>query len=117
MTLDSKEYIDVCSLSEMPKRFGKRVQLEDGTEVAIFDVDGTLYAVDNICPHQKFPLLFEGEVQDCSVTCPMHSWEFDLRTGECLSGNNARLVTYEVFEQDGRIMLEKPVPVKPKWME
>lgn len=117
MAQNSKEYIHVCALSEMPKRFGKRVRLEDGGEAAIFDIDGTLYAVDNVCPHQKFPLLYEGEIKDCTVTCPMHSWEFDLQTGECLSGNKARLATYEVFVQDGQVMMEKPVPAKPKWME
>ena len=113
----SKEYIHVCALSEMPKRFGKRIELEDGIEVALFDIDGKLYAVNNICPHQKFPVLYEGEIKDCTVTCPMHSWEFDLRTGECLSGNNAQLTTYEVVVYEGQVMIEKPVPTTPKWME
>lgn len=112
-----KEYIRVCSLAEMPKRFGKRIELDDDVEIALFDVDGTLYAVDNICPHQKFPLLYEGDVRDCVVTCPMHSWQFDIRTGECLTGGSAQLATYEVVVQDGEVMIEKPEPAKPKWME
>ena len=117
MTENVKEFVRACSLSEMPKRFGKRVELEDGVEVAIFEINGTLYAVDNICPHQKFPMLYEGEVHDCVVTCPMHGWQFDIETGECLSGGSARLATYEVFVRDGDIMIEKPQQTQPRWME
>lgn len=112
-----KEYIRACALAEMPKRFGKRIEIEEGVEVALFDVDGTLYAVDNICPHQKFPLLHEGDINDCVVTCPMHGWRFDIRTGECLSGGTAQLAVYEAFVRDGDIMIEKPGRATPKWME
>ena len=117
MSDSSKEYIRACSLAEMPKRFGKRIEIEEGVEIAIFDIGGTFYAVDNVCPHQKFPMLFEGEVNDCVVTCPMHSWQFDIRTGQCLSGGSAWLATYEVFIENGEIMVEKPKQSRPKWME
>ena len=111
------EYLHLCSLSSLPKRFGKRFELEDGIEVALFQVEGNIYAVDNVCPHQKFPLLHEGEVEESAVTCPMHGWKFDLVTGKCLSGGNATLKTYEVMIQHGEIHIEKPKLEKPKWME
>jgi len=49
--------------------------------VALFNVEGTLYALDGICPHQGGPLgkgLLEGHV----VTCPWHGWQYDVRSGE-----------------------------------
>jgi len=110
-------YISLCPLSSLPRRFGKRFELEEGIEVALFQVEGNIYVVDNVCPHQKFPLLYEGEVEESAVICPMHGWKFDLATGECLSGGKARLKTYKVVIKNGEVLIEKPEPEKPKWME
>lgn len=111
------DYIHLCALSSLPKRFGKRFQLEDDIEIALFQVDGEIYAINNICPHQKFPVLYEGEMEDCTVTCPMHGWKFDIRSGQCLEGGNALLKTYEVRVEDGQILIKRPEPEQPKWME
>ena len=49
--------------------------------VALFNVGGTFYALDGICPHQGGPLgqgCLTGEV----VTCPWHGWQFDVCTGQ-----------------------------------
>ena len=48
---------------------------------ALFNVDGTFYALDGVCPHQGGPL-GSGEVHNCIVTCPWHGWQFDVRTGQ-----------------------------------
>ena len=49
--------------------------------VALFNVDGTFYALDGVCSHQGGPLA-DGELHDCIVTCPWHGWQFDVRTGQ-----------------------------------
>jgi nitrite reductase (NADH) small subunit len=49
--------------------------------VALFNVEGTFYALDGVCAHQGGPLA-EGEVTGCVVTCPWHGWQFDVRTGQ-----------------------------------
>lgn len=49
--------------------------------VALFNVDGTFYALDGVCPHQGGPL-GQGELTGCIVTCPWHGWQFDVRTGQ-----------------------------------
>ena len=56
----------------------------EGLTVAVFNVDGTYYAIDNTCPHSGAPL-HEGEVCGLKVTCPWHAAEFDLKTGEVLA--------------------------------
>ncbi len=49
--------------------------------VALFNVEGTLYALDGVCPHQGGPL-GQGELNGCIVTCPWHGWQFDVRSGQ-----------------------------------
>ena len=49
--------------------------------IAVFNVEGTYYALDGVCPHQGGPL-GKGSLTDCVVTCPWHGWQFDVRTGQ-----------------------------------
>ncbi len=48
--------------------------------VALYNVEGTFYALDGVCPHQGGPL-GSGLLDGCIVTCPWHGWQFDVRTG------------------------------------
>jgi nitrite reductase/ring-hydroxylating ferredoxin subunit len=76
-------------------------------EVAIFNVDGTLYAVQGACTHARGPLC-EGAVWGDIVSCPWHGSEFNVRTGEVVTGPAERpLKTYrvEVDEASGTITL------------
>ncbi len=56
----------------------------DGVRIALFNVAGTYYALDDTCPHNGGPLS-EGEVATEKVTCPWHGAEFDLQTGAVLA--------------------------------
>jgi nitrite reductase/ring-hydroxylating ferredoxin subunit len=49
--------------------------------VALFNVEGTLHALDAICPHQGGPL-GKGKLVGCIVTCPWHGFQFDVTTGQ-----------------------------------
>ena len=48
--------------------------------VALYNVDGTLFALDGVCPHQGGPL-GKGALEGCLVTCPWHGWQFDVTDG------------------------------------
>lgn len=52
-----------------------------GRVVAVFNLDGTFYALDGVCPHQGGPLA-RGDLSGCIVSCPWHGWQFDVRTGQ-----------------------------------
>lgn len=106
-------------ISQLPRTSGRRAWLEDGTEIAVFDLGDRIVAVDNVCPHQRFPLLHEGEVTEGVVSCPMHGWEFDLLTGECRFGGNARLRTWRVEVIDGMVCVDERSgeEEQPAWME
>jgi len=55
----------------------------EGQRIAVFNVEGTLYAVDDTCPHAGGPLS-EGQIEGSKVTCPWHGAGFDLKTGGVL---------------------------------
>jgi nitrite reductase (NADH) small subunit len=52
-----------------------------GRVIALFNVGGTYFAMDGICPHAGGPLA-EGDVAGPVVTCPWHGWQFDVTTGQ-----------------------------------
>ncbi|HLQ01918.1 MAG TPA: non-heme iron oxygenase ferredoxin subunit [Burkholderiales bacterium] len=54
-----------------------------GKKIAIFNVDGKYYAIDNTCTHRGGPLA-EGALEGKEVTCPWHGAVFDVTTGEVL---------------------------------
>lgn len=57
----------------------------DGSDVAVFNVDGTFYATQNACTHADGPLN-EGDVEGCRVMCPWHASVFDVRDGSVVEG-------------------------------
>ena len=77
----------------------------NGKIFAVFNVDGTLYVIDGICPHAGGPL-GKGMLRGDIVTCPWHGWQFNVSTGHhCL---NQRLcqTRYDVRVEDGKIIVE-----------
>jgi 3-phenylpropionate/trans-cinnamate dioxygenase ferredoxin subunit len=74
--------------------------------VGIFRIDGSLYAIDDICPH-AFALLSQGFVEGEQVECPLHEALFHVPTGKCLrEPAEDDVATYEVKEEDGRILVK-----------
>ncbi len=76
------------------------------TEVAIFNVDGQLYATQANCTHRGGPLC-QGGLWGEIVTCPWHGSEFDVRTGEVKAGPATEpLKTYPLSVQNGEVVVE-----------
>jgi nitrite reductase (NADH) small subunit len=73
-------WIPVARLSECPS--GTALELVAGGRViALYNIEGTLHALDGVCPHQGGPL-GKGTLEGCIVTCPWHGWQFDVRSGQ-----------------------------------
>ena len=72
--------VKVLQTSDLAPGQGKTVDVE-GQSIALFNVDGTFYAIDNTCTHKGGPL-GEGELNGDIVTCPWHAAEFNVKTGE-----------------------------------
>ncbi|MFQ5878327.1 MAG: Rieske (2Fe-2S) protein [Acidobacteriota bacterium] len=91
--------------AEVPPGAGKMVQV-DGHVVAIFNFQGTLYALDNTCPHQGGPL-GDGYLEESgAVSCPWHGWTFDVRTGVSPIDPEVRVACYPVRVEAGQIIVE-----------
>lgn len=75
----------------------------DGDPIAVIRAnDGSFYALSNVCPHSGGPL-GEGKVEDDSIYCPWHGYQFDLETGEHAQGLPMTAETYEVVIEDGDV--------------
>jgi 3-phenylpropionate/trans-cinnamate dioxygenase ferredoxin component len=61
---------------------GERIVVEIGRYwIAVFNIDGTYYAIADVCTHDDGPLA-EGELTGCEIECPRHGARFDVRTGK-----------------------------------
>ena len=84
----------VAKVSEIPAGSGKVIEV-DGKTIAVFNCDGTFYAMENGCKHRGGPL-GEGSLSGSTVTCPWHGWEYDVKTGACLMDASINSQTFAV---------------------
>ena len=75
-----------------------------GRSVAIFNVEGRFYAIDNVCPHRGGPL-GEGDVEGPIVVCPWHGWRWDVTTGANANNPTVRVGCYPVTVEQGTIFV------------
>jgi len=72
-----------------------KVVVVAGRPVALYNVNGSFFATDNTCLHRAGPL-GEGFLDGAVITCPMHGWQYDVRTGQSFMNPAAKLRTYRV---------------------
>lgn len=97
--------IKVAAVTDIPPGNGKACDLE-GKTIAVFNVEGTYYAIDDECPHAGAPLS-AGFVQGHKVGCPWHGADFDLRTGAVLSSPaRGNVCSYRVVVRGDDVMIE-----------
>ena len=73
-------FVKVCRAGELTPGSIRGVEIAD-REVVVCNVDGKLYALDDLCSHD-FGTLNEGELYGYEIECPRHGARFDVRTGE-----------------------------------
>ncbi|MBI5668059.1 MAG: chlorite dismutase family protein [Chloroflexi bacterium] len=99
-------WTEACRLDEIPPG-ESRLVYHDGRQVALFNVDGRLYALSNRCSHARGPLS-EGQVDtaECTVTCPWHYAKYDLVSGRVLDGvASAPVESFAVEVRDSMIFV------------
>lgn len=72
-------FVKVAGLNDVKPGQGITVNT-NGVDIALFNVDGKFYAIENTCPHRGGPL-GEGMLEGNVVACPWHGWRFDVTTG------------------------------------
>lgn len=105
-------FFKVCKYTDLQEKLGRRFFVND-VDIAVFKVDGKVYALNNMCIHQKAAIIYDGFIEDGKVTCPAHGWQFDLQTGRVPNGIKG-LDPYEVKIIDGDIYV-KAYPRKLRW--
>jgi nitrite reductase (NADH) small subunit len=92
----------VGSVDEIPLGEGRTFAV-DGEQIAVFRLrDGSLRAIDAVCPHKGGPLA-DGLADDRVVVCPLHGHTFDMRTGSEAGGADLSVRSYAVSAVDGAI--------------
>jgi nitrite reductase (NADH) small subunit len=113
----------IGTIDEFPADRATRVEV-DNFDIAVFNIDGDLYGIQNLCPHKNLPLHVIGEEQpvspsvsdrtqrkgridedELSVNCPWHYLEWDLETGHN-PVKNMSLPTYDIEVEGGDVYLE-----------
>jgi nitrite reductase/ring-hydroxylating ferredoxin subunit len=72
-------FVRICKTTDVKEGSGKSIEV-DGKPIAVFNVAGTFYAINDICGHRGGPL-GEGELDGKTVVCPWHGWRYDVTTG------------------------------------
>ncbi|NVJ71248.1 MAG: Rieske 2Fe-2S domain-containing protein [Alphaproteobacteria bacterium] len=90
---------------EALKEKGRHVLKVEEKQIAIFETKGGLFAINNRCPHEGYPLV-EGTLNDdCTLACNWHGWAFDLQSGEALQGRDP-VRTYPVERRGQDIWID-----------
>jgi 3-phenylpropionate/trans-cinnamate dioxygenase ferredoxin subunit len=87
----------------------RKLAFIDGRSIVLFNVEGTLHAIDNACPHNGASLA-GGQLEGCVLRCPAHGLRFDVRTG-CMPGPGGLSVTtfpVEIVDSKVVVSLDEP---------
>lgn len=98
-------WTQVATRDEIPPGQCKAVTVDDRL-IAVVNLDGEFYAIDNICTH-AFALLSEGMIVDDCIQCPLHAARFDIRTGAVTAPPAYEaLETYEVKVEGDTVLVQ-----------
>jgi len=87
-------FVRATGAAEIPAGKIREVTV-DGKALAIANVGGQFYAIDNTCLHRGGPL-GDGPLEGEIVTCPWHGWQYDVTTGKIVQNPNAGVASYKV---------------------
>jgi 3-phenylpropionate/trans-cinnamate dioxygenase ferredoxin subunit len=100
-----REFVKVAAVGDLAP--GKKVLVEyDGEDVGLFNLDGTFYAISDICTHDDGPLI-EGKLDGDCIICPRHGARFNIKTGKQTMPAFSPVPVYQV-KVDGEDILIAP---------
>jgi len=97
--------VKVLAVADLSPGKGVLVTVE-GRDVVVFRRGDEILAIGNDCPHQGGSLC-DGWVEGDIVVCPLHGWEFDMRSGACMTVPGEAVPCYTATVEDGTIYLEE----------
>lgn len=101
------QWLDVAARDDIPDDDVIGVDL-GGRSLALYGVEGEVYATDNICTHGHARLC-DGFLEGHEIECPLHQGRFDIRSGKAMCAPLTEDVkTYPIKVEDGRVLVELP---------
>ncbi|CAG2147420.1 non-heme iron oxygenase ferredoxin subunit [Cupriavidus numazuensis] len=101
----TETWIEAATLSGVPQDDVIAVAVQ-GKEIALYGVDGDVYATDNICTHGHARLC-EGFLEGHEIECPLHQGRFDIRNGAAMCAPLTEGIrTYPVRIEGGKVFLD-----------
>lgn len=97
------EFVKVASTDEIVPGGCKSVEVS-GSRIALFNVAGKFFAMDDTCAHRGGPL-GEGALDGTIVTCPWHGWQYDVSSGACQTNPSVQMACYGVRIDGDDIMV------------
>jgi NAD(P)H-dependent nitrite reductase small subunit len=98
------DFVPVLPLADLPPGRAAEVTV-GGQAIALFNVEGTVHALSNRCPHRGGPL-GQGFLEGTQVSCPWHNWTFDVTTGENVAGPDMKVARHEVRLENGQVCVK-----------
>src|SRR3989449_8787432 len=101
----------LCDISDLEENKGKYVEI-DGFQLAVFLSAGSVYVMDNYCPHAGGNLA-GGIVEDGCAVCPWHFWSFRLENGQLRDAPGVVVRTYvtRLLHENGRKLVQADLPI------
>ncbi len=108
-----EELIQVARVDDCPPGSVMTVTVNN-VDIALCNYEGQFFALNNRCPHRGGQL-GDGHLVGSDLYCPLHGWDFDVRTGISRYNSLDNVPCYEVHVRDGQVLLNlKDIPVEPK---
>jgi nitrite reductase (NADH) small subunit len=96
-------FVKVASISELQPGQVREFTV-NGKTIALCNVGGKFYAVDNVCAHRGGPL-GQGYIEGEKVECPWHGWQFDVKTGAAHMMPGIGVPVYEVKVEGADVLV------------
>ncbi len=101
----TEQWTDISAADEVPEEDVIGVQAE-GKDLALYSVEGQVYATDNICTHGHARLC-DGFLEGYEIECPLHQGKFDIRDGKPLCEPVVEAIrSYPVKIENGRVFVD-----------
>jgi nitrite reductase/ring-hydroxylating ferredoxin subunit len=97
------DFVEVARLDQIPPGTGNSFTVA-GRDVAVFNVDGAIYAMEDSCQH-KGASLGNGQLDGKVVTCRAHGWRYDVTTGSTMNVLGYGVASYSAKVVDGKILV------------
>ncbi|MGJ3241280.1 MAG: glutamate synthase-related protein [Anaerolineae bacterium] len=107
-------FVAVLKTNQLEESKGTTVFVNE-RDIALYKYEGDFYALDNTCVHRQGKL-GDGWMKGANVICPLHEWDYDVKTGISRWNSEEKIAVYPVKVEDHTVFIDADaVPPKPRF--